>query len=214
MINIGVYLSASFYNNYQNEQQKQFLQQISQFFQKITQQNIVLYLIPFNIDTSKLKNNDCYINNQVNQLFFSENIIKVNHNYFEKDLYSKQINFLMKKMKFNICFHYDACILSINNNTPFMYLSNNDKYNNLIKKYNLDNLFYQIQCENDKEFLHIDVEECVNIFNNMIKNKDSITEQLKKIHYIESKLVHKKLKLFKQFLNDKKENLILVSHQI
>lgn len=172
-INIGVFLCRPFYNKDYEDFYNNLIFKISLLLNKILNinKNINIYLIPFNINSNNIKENDCIINNHIKSLNYLNNrIINVNFELFDKTIYVEQINTLIKKLNFGICSRFHSHVFCCNNNIPFISLSCTRKVKELLLEIDLIDIYSKLECINDVPF-DFNLEKTINIFKNILNNE-------------------------------------------
>jgi len=191
-INIGIFLCRTFYNlKYENEYNNLILQ-ISLLLNQILNinNNIYIYLIPFNINNNNNKENDCIINNHLKILNINnDRIINVEYKLFNKNLYVEQINTIISQLNFGICSRFHSHIFCINNNIPFLSLSCTRKVFELLNELNLFDIYCPLNCINDIPF-NFDINKCLDIFKYLLNNNED-----KKI-FLKNIMINKKNDIF------------------
>lgn len=158
-INVGVFLCRTFYNRKYEDLYFNMILKLSKLLNEILKlnDNIIIYLIPFNININNNKENDCLINQHIKSLNKLNNrIIDVSYNYFNtgfikenEKIYVRQIDTLVRKMKIGICSRFHSHIFCYNNNVPFISLSCTRKVYELLKYMELLEYYSKIDCIND-----------------------------------------------------------------
>jgi polysaccharide pyruvyl transferase WcaK-like protein/predicted GH43/DUF377 family glycosyl hydrolase len=178
-INVGMFLCRPFYKKDYEKEYCNIVNNIVILINNLLNINkdIIIYLIPFNINNNNNKENDCILNNQLKSLICNDRVINIEYKFFDKDFYVNQINNLISNLDFGICSRFHSHIFCFNNNIPFISLSCTRKVYELLKELDFLDLYSEIECF-DYVPISFDIEKTLNLFLKIFNNKNKYKEIL------------------------------------
>lgn len=179
-INVGMFLCRPFYKKDYEYEYYNIVNNIVILINNLLKINndIIIYLIPFNINNNNNKENDCILNNQLKSLLIDDRVINIEYKFFDKEFYVNQINNLISNLDFGICSRFHSHIFCFNNNIPFISLSCTRKVYELLKELDFLDLYSEIKCH-DYVPISFDIEKTLNLFLKIFNNKNKYKEILK-----------------------------------
>ena len=179
---IGFCLTRTYYNiNYEDEYIS-FVINIVNIIKNLLEKNYEIYLIPFGINETKLKENDNLLNSHIKSFFKNNNNVIDTYNCYnysyDKDNYVEYTYNLISSMNFIVCSRFHAHIYSTILRKPFVSLSCSRKCKNYMIENDLSSNYYELETNDILIPININSNEITNFIIEKINNKNTFINKL------------------------------------
>lgn len=180
---IGFCLTRTYYHRSYETEYTSFVIAITKIIRNLLEMNYQIYLIPFCINSNKIKENDCLLTHQIKKFFVNNDdvIDACKLPEYNKKYYVKQTYMILNSMDFNVCSRFHAHIFSTVLRKPFVSLSCSRKCREYMKENRLDDNFYQLDVNEIDIPINLNVEQITKFIINKIENREIIVKQLETI---------------------------------